>query len=288
LDWTKVERLESKDHFNVALASGQIHSGLIEKKFQQRADIPDFSIADENSAVQVARSDVVTITPVEDRIWKQVTGFVDYGFSFTGGTPSTTQSSLSAEVAYRSEKWSILANGSSVFNGQSDGANTGRNTFYGQYTRSLTEKWFAGVLVQLLNSQQQDLTLRSAAGAGIGRILKRTDHTSLTLLSGLLFSRESYAPELGENVQASNAESLFQLRYSRFRFKTTQIDMEAYAYPNLTTPGRVRMGAQSALKVELFRNLFWKFSVYENFDSQPPVHAPRNDFGTSISFGWTY
>jgi len=288
LDWARVERLESKDQFNVTLTNGKLLTGNVKKKASEQADIPDFSIVEEDSALFVRRREVVRITPVEDSVWKQLTGSIDYGFSYTGGSPATTQSSLSADVTYRAEKWSISANGSSVFNAQSGANNTGRNTLDAQYARFLTERWYAGVLMQLLNSQQQDLTLRTAEGAGIGRVFKRTERSTFGLLTGLMFSRENYTPGLGSNTRVNNAESVFQLRYSRFRFKKAQFDAEIYSYPSLSTLGRVRMGGQTALKFEIFRNFYWKFGVYENFDSHPPVHAPRNDFGTSTSFGWTY
>jgi len=36
--------------------------------------------------------------------------------------------------------------------------------------------------------------------------------------------------------------------------------------------------------LEIVHNLFWKLSVYENFDSRPP----KNDFGVTTSFGWKF
>src|SRR3954469_13538544 len=41
--------------------------------------------------------------------------------------------------------------------------------------------------------------------------------------------------------------------------------------------GRIRMGFHHSLEIGLFRNFKWKFSLNENFDSRPPVHAPKND-----------
>ena len=73
-----------------------------------------------------------------------------------------------------------------------------------------------------------------------------------------------------------------------YRFKKFDVDAVLYAYPSITNQGRIRMGMQTALGIELFRNFKWKFSLYENFDSRPPVHAPRNDFGTGTSLGWTF
>jgi hypothetical protein len=49
-----------------------------------------------------------------------------------------------------------------------------------------------------------------------------------------------------------------------------------------------RLGIAHFGAFEIFRNFFWKFSLYENFDSRPPVQTPRNDFGVSTSLGWKF
>lgn len=288
VEWNQVQRLESKDHFNVYLADGRTHTGVIGNNGEAGDENKTFFVRAGDDDVRMNRADVITIRPIEDTVWKQLTGSIDYGYDFTGGNNATTQSSLSASLAYRVQKWSMQVDGSSVFNSQSQGATTGRNTFSFTYGRKLSDRWYAGVLSELLNSQQQDLTLRATAGGGLGRVLFRSERTSLSLLSGLLFSHERYSSSAGDQPQANNAEALFNLRYATFRFKKFDLDATVYAYPSLTDRGRIRMGMQSALYIELYRNFKWKFSVYENFDSRPPVKAPKNDFGTGTSLGWTF
>jgi putative salt-induced outer membrane protein YdiY len=287
LDWRLVERVVSKDHFNVSLTNGQIYSGVIGME-SPREPSRDFFILEGGAAVHVAGRDVAAITPVENSVWKQLTGSMDYGYSYTGGNNATTQSSLGGSLGYRAERWSIGLDGSSVFNSQSEGTSTGRNTASFLYIRYLSQKWYAGALTEFLNSRQQALTLRATMGGGLGRYLIRTDRSGLGVLAGLSVSRERYSDESGPQPRVNNAEALFRVTYEMFRFKTADVDAVLYAFPSLTDLGRVRMGVQSALRFELFRNFFWKFSIYENFDSRPPVHAPRNDFGTGTSVGWTF
>jgi hypothetical protein len=291
VDWRQVERIESKDQFNVSLTTGKIHTGTISKETAKDDESSDFFIKNEDFTVRVPRREVVSFIPVEDSVWKQLTGSIDYGFSFTSGNNST-QSSLSANMQYRAERWFFDVSGTSVFNGQSGASNSGRNTFDFLYARYITRRWYAGAVSELMNSKQQDLVLRATGGGAIGRDLVRTDRTRLAILSGALFSREDYSKEfigeLGGNPRVSNAEALFQLRYQVYTFKKAQLSTEFHTYPSLTTPGRVRMGLQSAMKFELYRNFYWKLSLYESFDSRPPVRAPKNDLGTSTSIGWSF
>ena len=179
--------------------------------------------------VRMNSADVITIRPIEDTVWKQLTGAVDYGYSFTGGENATTQSSLSSSVAYRVQKWSVQVDGSSVFNSQSQGATTGRNTFSSFYSRKLSDTWYAGLLTELLNSQQQDLTLRATGGGGLGRVFFQSERTSLSLLSGVLFSHERYSSDVADQPRANNLEALFHLKYATFRFKKFDLDASIYA-----------------------------------------------------------
>jgi putative salt-induced outer membrane protein YdiY len=288
LDWRGVERVESKDEYSVYLTSGESHTGVISKQAGDTEAETNFFIYAVDGNFRVRREDVVSVRPLESSLWRQMTGSIDYGYNFTGGKNSNTQSSLSAAMAYRVENWWMELDGSSVLNSQSEGTSTGRNTFSFLYARKLTDRWYAGALSEFLNSRQQDLSLRATGGGGLGRVLVRSERTSLRLLSGLLFSREDYTSEAGAQPRLNNAEALFSLRYNMYRFKKVDVSATLYSYPSLTDPGRVRMGVQSSLGIEVFRNFKWKFNLYENFDSRPPVHAPRNDFGTGTSVGWTF
>src|SRR5208337_3202544 len=116
---------------------------------------------------------VVSMLPVEDSFWAQLTGSIDYGFSFTGGS-DTIQSTLSADVGYRAEKWNTDLNGSSVLNHQSGAKNSGRNNLNFLYVTAISDHWLVGGTASLLNSDQQDLTLRTTAGGGLGRDFLKT------------------------------------------------------------------------------------------------------------------
>jgi len=42
------------------------------------------------------------------------------------------------------------------------------------------------------------------------------------------------------------------------------------------------------LRIELVRNFNWNLQLYENYDTRPPVTAPKNDLGITTSVGWTF
>jgi putative salt-induced outer membrane protein YdiY len=287
LDWKKVKTLQSKDTFIISLTDGTRVTGLIGKEETSAEDGKNFKIADEESATEVSTSDVIAIGQREATFWNQLTGSITYGFGFASGNKETN-SSLGADVSFRATKNSVQLATTSQFGSQTNAKNTNRFTFDSQYSRLLTEKWLATGLFSLLRSNQQDLALRSTYGGAIGRKLVQTDRTSLTLLGGAAFNHERYVPDLGTEPVHNNAEALMGVTFSTFRFKTLNLRSHTLVFPSLNDPGRVRVSSQSGLRIELMRNFNWNFDVYENYDTRPPVAAPKNDLGITTSVGWTF
>src|SRR5262249_5068086 len=157
-----------------------------------------------------------------------------------------------------------------------------------QYQRNLNQKWYWAALTDFLHSEQQELSLRSTFGTGIGRRLYQTDRTNFDVMGGGVYTRENYSSHVTTNPDRSNGELLVAADFNTFRFKTTDITASASLFPSLSDPGRYRINADGAIKFELTRNLYWRFSIYENFDSRPPVNVPKADTGMTTSLGWTF
>jgi hypothetical protein len=287
IDWKRVERLESKDTFSVVLSNGTRETGVIQKSSEANDMANGFLVQSAGVSRSARNDDVVVITPVQDTFLHQLTGSISYGFGFTGGSNST-QSNFSGDAMYRSERWAGTLEGSSVFSRQNGATNSGRNTVDAYYYNYRGEDWFIAGTAGFLTSFQQDLSARTTLGAGIGMDIIRGSTESLKLIGGALFYNEIYSPASGgRSGRGSDAQLLMQ--YTKYAFTKFQLTVEAGAFPNLTAPlGRVRLGIQSTVKRDLGKNMKLVFSVYENYDSRPPVQADKNDFGTSTSIGWTF
>jgi putative salt-induced outer membrane protein YdiY len=281
LDWNDVARVESKDVYIVSLANGQRFTGQIESTDTV------FHVLEGAQPIAVKQPEVVSIAPEETSFWKQLNGSIDYGFSFTSGNSQTT-SSLSATTSYYNQKNFIQVDTSSQFDGQNNAPDTNRYTFTGQYARELNERWFLASVFDLLKSDQQQLNLRTTYGGGVGRWLFRTPRTYIRGFAGLVYTHESYFPQPGIQPIRSNVESLLGIQFATFRFKTLDVSSKTFVFPSLTDPGRLRLGTTSDIKIELIKDFYWDFRVYENFDSRPPVNAPRNDLGITTSLGWKF
>jgi putative salt-induced outer membrane protein YdiY len=291
VDWAQIQELESQDIFRVALKDGRRLTGTITKHTGG-----EFIIAGAAGAIvaSVTWSDVLTMTPVETSFWAQLTGQVNSGFSYTSGN-SETQFSASGSLGYVADRYAFDLTGSSIFSGHSgDGGSTStsRNTVELLNEFPIAPRWFAGALAGLLNSDQQDLRLRTTAGAGVGRWLAPTEHVGVTVFGGLVYTHEQYLVSGGSTSSdtqvADNLEAVTSLRFTFHRFKTADVESNATVYPSLSSIGRVRLSVAPTLNIEIARNLYWNFTLYENYDSRPPVNANKNDFGVTNSIGWKF
>jgi putative salt-induced outer membrane protein YdiY len=287
LDWNEVETLRSKDPFIVALSNGERVAGFISEEVNPGDGGKIFKVVATGVAIEVKPSEVIAIGQREGSIWNQLTGSVNYGFSFASGN-SATSSSLGGDVAFRNTKNSVAVATTSQFNSQTNAENTNRFTFDSLYIRMVTNKWLAAGLFSLLKSNQQNLNLRSTYGGAFGRRLVQTDRTALVALGGAVYTHESYVPQPGTEPVRNNVESLVGLTFSTFRFKTLNVNSQALLFPSVSDPGRVRLSSQSNLRIELIRNFYWNVQLYENYDTRPPIAAPKNDLGITTSVGWTF
>jgi hypothetical protein len=287
VDWQRVQQLQSRNGFRVELVDGRHYTGTIARYADGR-----FTITEGGTVTTVTASEVAGILQMERSVWAQLDGQINSGFSYTSDD-SDTQFSASGTVRYVADWYAVDGSGSSTFSGQSGGTpSSSRNTVTVLNSVTVAQKYFAVGLFGLLNSDQQDLQLRTTAGGGVGRWLARTTHTQLATFGGLVYTDEHYnavqdttepSPTINQNLEAVGG-----LQYAYHRFKTVDIQAGFTIFPSLTTPGRVRLGVAPTLSIEVVHNLDWNFTVYENYDSHPPVNANKNDFGVTNSVGWKF
>ena len=283
LDWTKVDRLESKSTFMIWLVDGKLMTDVMRLLPTNSTEIPNFMIG---SSIRVPHLDVIRITPADRQFWKRLEGSIDFGFSFTSGNDQY-QTQLTATTTYRTGDHSFTASIDSALSGQTEGTSLTRHQFTFDYRKQLNERWYVGGLFDFLRSDQQSLDRRTTVGGLVGRKLVQTEHTRLSVFGGVAAARENYSASIG-TPKSTNADAIAGADFATFRFNRTDIRSRFSLFPSLTTPGRMRLQATSDLRIKIVKDLWWGFHVYENFDSKPPVRADKNDLGVSTSLGWKF
>jgi hypothetical protein len=286
LDWTKIERVESKSTFIIALVNGRMFTSIMRLLPANSDEVLNFVIGPSDSTLRVPQLDVIRIVPAEPGFWRRLEGSIDFGFNFTSGNDQY-QTELTATTTYRTGNHSFTASIDTAFSGQTEGNSTTRKQFTFDYRRQLMPRLFVGGLFDLLRSDQQSLELRTSIGGFVGRNLRQSESSRLSIFGGVVGTRENYSSSVGK-PESVNADALGGVDVNIFRFKTTDISSRFSLFPSLTTPGRIRLQTTSDLHIKIAKDLYWGFHVYENFDSKPPVRADKNDLGISTSLGWKF
>ena len=163
-----------------------------------------------------------------DKFWERFNGAINFGTTFSKGNEST-QYSLGSQTAYVRERWSAQANFDSNLT-SSTGANTStRNSVVtSAYHLLPSNNWFYAGLGNFLQSSEQGISFQSTLGGGVGRYLKNTNTTSISLIGGAAWQNTKYQqPATTQN--GLSALIYGDLRF--FRFSKTNLDITAGFLP---------------------------------------------------------
>jgi putative salt-induced outer membrane protein YdiY len=286
LDWNQVQSVQSTAAFHIVLNDGQRLVGKIEKVFGEKAKREDFLIHEVTGEVEVPSASIVNIDSKKPTFWRQLQGAIDLGYSFTSGN---SQSTLNADTnaTYRAKGWEAATSLDSTFNGQSGASKTNREDMRATFTKFLNRNSFVAALSDFLHSSQQDLNLRTTLGGGYGRYLKRTTNSNLAWLGGVVYVHESFGTTAG-NPSGQSMEAVVGLQYNFVRFNFGELQSQVRTFPGLTDSGRLRITTNNSLTIKLRNNFHFLFTLWDDFDSRPPVTARKNELGTSSGIGWSF
>jgi putative salt-induced outer membrane protein YdiY len=285
VEWAQVETVNSTAMYLITLANGDHVRGKLEKVAGTGENRENVTIATETTDLRLPSSDVIQLRTQKPSFWRQLTGSIDAGTSFTSGN-SQIAVNTDMNATYATPKWVATGDLGTSFGNQSGGTKTNRDD------ASIAEQYFMGRnaylggLLDFLHSSQQDLDLRTTVGGGYGRYLKRTGTSQFRWLGGVVYTKEAYTSST--SAGGSNAEGLVGFSYDSYRFKVGEIHLEAMCFPGFSDLGRVRATTNNSLVVRLTNNFHLTFSFWDNYDSRPPVASKNNELGLSSAIGWAF
>jgi Protein of unknown function, DUF481 len=290
VDWSNVDHIESKQLFLVRTQDGTVYTGSLstpETSGGRPLQIEMWETPDKK--VTLEREQVVLMNETSSNFWQRLNGHIGTGFTYSKGNDST-QYNLSSDVNYPRERWSAEASYSSNFTSNSGASTSTRNEVAFSAQRLLRwNNWYYTGVTDFLQSSVQGIQLQSTFGGGIGRIIKNTGSTSLTLYGGFAWQRINYdeavLPALTQRVTSGLIGSNLKL----FRFDRTTLTLNATFLPAISDPGRMHFNLSTSYYVKLWGKLDWNFTFYGNWDTKPPPGFSSSDYGTtsglSLSFG---
>jgi hypothetical protein len=290
VDWSKVDRLESKQLFVVRTQGGDVYTGKLrtpEGAADQPEKIEVFESPEHGNEI-IERSQVVRLIETSDRFWQRFSGDVTFGVIYSKGN-QTTQYSLSSSAQYVRRGWNAGANYDSSLSSSAGVTASTRNSLNGMFQHVLPkENWFYSGLGGLLRSTEQQIDLQSTLGGGVGRYLINTNNASVAVLGGAAWQRTAYESSVPQSNNQDLSAGLVYGEASLFRFSKTKFSANALVLPALSDPGRVRVNTNATYYIKILSNLKWNFSFYGNWDNQPPPNLSGSDYGTSSGLSWTF
>jgi hypothetical protein len=146
----------------------------------------------------------------------------------------------------------------------------------------------AGGIVTFERNDEHGLDLRTSIGGGGGRILRQSNNSSLSLIGGLLVSREKISEGAADE---DYLEAFATLTWDWFRYDTPELDLTTslQIIPNLTDSGELRGEFEIEFKWEIIEDLFWALAIADSYDSKAELSGgENNDYSIITSVGWDF
>jgi hypothetical protein len=289
VEWSKVARLESNQTFIVKTQDGSVYTGRLntpEVPAGQPVTIRILEAPEEQ--VELKNPHVVGMVETSENFWQRFNGEVSFGTTYSKGN-QTTQYTFGSEALYLRERWSALAHFDSNLS-SSNGANTStRNLLDFSFRHLLPWKnYFYSGLGGLLQSSAQGITRQTTIGGGLGRYLKNTNSTQISVLGGLVLQTTNYKPSAVSVGTQNLAAAAFGADVNLFKFSKTNLDITATLFPSVSDRGRVRFNTDATYYVKIISNLKWNVSFYGSWDNRPPAGFSGSDYGSSSGLSWTF
>jgi hypothetical protein len=289
VEWSKVAHLESKQLFIVTTEDGSVYTGTLASVETSGKRPLELEIKETpESSVPLDTQHIVKMGETSTDFWRRFNGQLNFGINYAKGNDST-QYSFTSLTAYVRERWSAQANLSSNLAASTGSSTSTRNSLDLMSLHLLPKKnYFYTGGASFLQSSEQGINLQTSVWGGLGRYVKNTNRTVISVIGGLAWQRIQYDQTVAVQGDQNLITGVVAARLNVFSFNKTNLDVNASVYPALSDPGRVRTGLNATYYVKFFSNLTWNASMYGNWDNHPPPNFSGADYGFSSGLGWTF
>lgn len=202
------------------------------------------------------------------------------GFALARGNSDTTNlnTGLNAQRKTLSDKISVYESSIYSTNGV-DGTVTANAILGGvAYNRDINPGMFVFVSGDFTHDELQDLNLRQIYSGGLGwHAINKTD-TTLDLLGGINYTRESYSatalnPTVNRNLPGLTFGDDFMHKFNA----RTSVTEHFYFYPDLSDISQYRMSLDASGVTKINNWLGWQVSLSDRYVTNPPVPGTKSN-----------
>jgi putative salt-induced outer membrane protein YdiY len=230
------------------------------------------------------------------------TGAVNIGLALARGNSDTTNLStgLNADRKTLSDEIKLYTSSIYTTNGATTNGGTGGVTADAilagvRYNRNINPRFFAFGSGDFTHDALQDLNVRSIYTGGFGWHSIKRPNTTLDLLGGVNYTRETYsggatvaAPtgtNVGRNLPGITAGEVFMHKFGASTTFTEDFEF----YPDLSDISQYRFALDSGLVTKINKWLGWQTTFSDRYVTDPPILGTKsNDVILSTGLNITF
>src|ERR1017187_7407095 len=244
IDWAEVSEFSSdKQPLVVTKADKQLVSGMV------AAEGTDVLVTTAQGVQRVPRADVTTMrSPADQAAYEKSlhpgmledwTGGGNFGFALARGNSQTTNLALGFNALRKTSTDAWIVNAASIYSTDDKLGITSANSFGGliRYDHNINKKLFAYGVFSGMYDTLQLLNYRFMPGGGLGYHAIDSKTTTLDLLGGLGYTRESYYNGTVNNLLTATLGDEFSHKFTA----TTSITQNLYSLPSLNDTSNYRV-----------------------------------------------
>ena len=245
----------------------------------------------------IAKSDVAGMRSLADQatyekalhpgMLQAWSGGGNFGLALARGNSETTNLALGFDAKRKTTNDALIVNAASIYSSDAKVSKTTANSFQGliRYDHNLTKRLFGYGVFAGGYDELQDLNYRLMPGGGLGFHAIATEKTTLDLLGGLGYTRESYSTGLTRNLVTLTVGDEFSHKLST----RTNIVQNLYYLPSLNENREYRITGNFGITTKLNGWMMANLLFNDRYNSQPVLGNKKNDVlfttGLGVTFG---
>jgi putative salt-induced outer membrane protein YdiY len=291
IDWAEVTQFSSdKEPLVVTKADKQVVSGTV------AAQGSDVVVTTVQGAQTVSRADVTTMrSPADQAAYEKSlhpgfmedwTGGGNLGFALARGNSQTTNLALGFNALRKTSTDAWTVNAASIYSTDDKSGITSANQLGGliRYDHNLNKKIFAyGVFAGMYDTLQL-LNYRVMPGGGLGFHAIATPTTTLDLLGGLGYTRESYYNGTVNNLLTATLGDEFSHKFTA----ATSITQNLYYLPSLNDTSIYRINFSVGIATKLNGWMTANANFLDQYNNKPVPGNKYNDILFTTGLGFTF
>jgi putative salt-induced outer membrane protein len=159
-----------------------------------------------------------------------------------------------------------------------------------KFDRNITKRIFGFVSGDYAHDELQDLNLRQIYSGGLGLHAINTPNTTLDVLAGANYTRETYGggpTEVDRNLAGITLGENFMHKFG----KSTTVTEVFYFYPDLSNTGEYRFSLDAASVTKINKWLGLQLTLSDRYVSDPPIVGTKSNdiiFSTGINVAFAH